>query len=100
MGSKPYQNKAIIDILHDFLFGPHSTVSAVTRNHFDPAEPLNRFPPSTVALAATAVSSCFVCLTKMLTICRFVQALMNGAVAGAYLCFSLRTPIQTYTTIM
>jgi hypothetical protein len=58
VGSKPYQNQVIIDVLHDFFFGMASTVSAVTRNHFDPAEDhLNRFPISTVALVATAVSS-------------------------------------------
>jgi hypothetical protein len=58
IGSKPYQHQVIIDILRDFLFGPHSTVSAVTRRHFDPTmEHSNRFPPSIIALVATAVSS-------------------------------------------
>ena len=56
VGSKPYQHSAIIEILRDFLFGLHSTVSAVTRRHFDPTEDhVNRFPPSIIALVATAV---------------------------------------------
>ena len=59
IGSKPYQHMAIINILRDFFFGPHSTISAVTRKQFNPAEDhLNRFAPSTIALVATAV--CYV----------------------------------------
>jgi hypothetical protein len=60
IGSKPYQNKVIIDVLHDFLFGPHrdSSISVATRKHFDPTKgSSNRLPPSIVALVATAVSS-------------------------------------------
>ena len=71
----------IIDILRDFLFGPHSTVSAVTRRHFDPSvEHLNRFPPSTVALVATAVSSSFTAFAEILTaqVCSTIDEWRTG----------------------
>lgn len=101
IGSRPYQHEAIIDILRDFLFGLHSTVSAVTRNHFDPAEAhVNMFPPSTIALVATAVCCSVPPSLEMLTMCRYVQALMNGVVVGVYLCFFHQISIQIYITII
>jgi hypothetical protein len=101
VGSKPYQHRVIIDVLHDFLFGPASTVSAMTHQYFDPSEDhTNRFPISTIALVATAVWSPAMTFGELLTICRCVQPSTSGVLAGAYQSFLLRTFIPIYTIII
>ena len=82
IGSRPYQNTAIVDILRDFFFGLHGSVTAVMRNRFDPAEEhLNRFPPSTIALVATAVCSSTVVFsgsTNHVQVCAGIEEWHNG----------------------